>query len=54
MLQLNQQLQEATLPHQKEQLQQRIAFTDKKIDALVYALYGLTEAEINIVERFQR
>lgn len=50
MLLLNQQLQEVTLPHQKEQLQQRIAFTDKKIDALVYELYGLTEEEIKIVE----
>jgi signal transduction histidine kinase len=27
MLQLNKQLQEATLPHQQEQLKQRIAFT---------------------------
>jgi len=32
------------------QLKQRIAFTDKKIDALVYALYGLSEEEVKIVE----
>ena len=50
MLQLNQQLQEATLPHQQEQLKQRIAFTNKKIDALVYELCGLSEKEIKIVE----
>jgi hypothetical protein len=25
--------------------------TDKEIDAMVYALYGLTEEEINIVEK---
>lgn len=50
ILQLNKQLQEATLPHQQEQLKQRIAFTDKKIDALAYELYGLTEEEVKIVE----
>jgi len=50
MLQLNKQLQEATLPHQQEQLKQRIAFTDKKIDTLVYELYGLSEEEVKIVE----
>ena len=36
MLQLNKEKQQATLPQQQEQLKQRIAFTDKKIDALVY------------------
>ena len=49
MLLLNKQLQEA-LPHQQEQLKQRIAFTDKKIDTLVYELYGLSEEEVKIVE----
>jgi hypothetical protein len=43
MLLLNKQLQEATLPHQQKQLKQRIVFTDKKNDALVYELYGLSE-----------
>lgn len=46
----NQQLQQTTLPQQQEQLQQRIAFTDKKIDTLVYELYGLSEEEVRIVE----
>ncbi len=50
MLQLNKDLQSATLPEQKEQLQARISYTDKKIDSLVYQLYGLTEEEIRIVE----
>ena len=31
-------------------LKQRIAFTDKKIDALVYELYGLSEEEVKVVE----
>lgn len=31
-------------------LSAQIAATDKEIDALVYALYGLTEEEIAIIE----
>ena len=31
-------------------LQRQIAATDQQIDRLVYALYGLTEEEIKIVE----
>jgi len=31
-------------------LQRAIAATDRKIDALVYELYGLTDEEITIVE----
>ena len=31
-------------------LQRAIAATDRKIDALVYELYGLTDEEIKIVE----
>ena len=50
MLQLNKDLQAATLPEQKEQLKARISYTDKKIDQLVYQLYELTEEEIKIVE----
>ena len=33
---------------------QRIAFTDKKIDALVYELYGLSEEEVKIVEGIEK
>jgi type I restriction-modification system DNA methylase subunit len=50
MLQLNKDLQQAVLPEQKEQIKARINYTDKKIDKLVYELYGLTEEEIKIVE----
>ncbi len=50
MLQLNKDLQSATLPEQKEQLKARIDYTDKKIDKLVYELYNLTDDEIKIVE----
>ncbi|GAI65506.1 unnamed protein product [marine sediment metagenome] len=32
------------------QLQYEINITDKKIDQMVYELYGLTEEEIKIVE----
>ena len=37
-------------PHEKESLKREIEATDKKIDQLVYELYGLTEEEIRIVE----
>lgn len=50
MLQLNKDLQNVTLPEQKEQIKARIDYTDKKIDRLVYQLYDLTEKEIKIVE----
>ena len=39
-----------TLPQQLESFEQRIAYTDEKINRLVYELYGLTEEEIKIVE----
>ncbi len=50
MLQLQQQKQAATLPEQQQQLQQRIAYTDTKINEKVYTLYGLTSEEIQLVE----
>ena len=50
MLQLQQQKQSSTLPNQLQQLEQRIAYIDDKINKKVYALYGLTEEEINVVE----
>jgi hypothetical protein len=39
-----------TRSHEQESLQRTIAATDNQIDALVYELYGLTEAEIRVVE----
>jgi len=50
MLELNKRLQTATLQSEKDQLQQRINYTDNEIDTIVYQLYDLTEDEINIVE----
>jgi methyl coenzyme M reductase subunit D len=50
MLSLNKELQSANLPQKQEQLKNRIEYTNKKIDELIYKLYGLTEEEIKIVE----
>lgn len=40
----------AKTAHEQTALQRQIAATDREIDALVYALYGLTDEEIRIVE----
>ena len=50
LLQLNKDLQAATLPNQIEQLKARIAFNEDKINEIVYGLYGLTDEEIKMVE----
>ena len=50
MLDLNKQKQTTTNSETLEQLNQRIAYTDDKINKLVYELYELTEDEIKIVE----
>jgi hypothetical protein len=50
ILELNKQLQKAHFDSEKEPIERQIAATDKKIDELVYTLYGLTEEEIKIVE----
>jgi adenine-specific DNA-methyltransferase len=42
--------QSAELPQEQEQLKNRIEYTDKKIDDLVYKLYGLTDEEVKIME----
>jgi hypothetical protein len=51
LLQLNEELQTATLPEKVEQLEQRIKHSEDKINEFVYELYGLTEEEINIIEK---
>jgi hypothetical protein len=51
LLQLNKELQNATLPEKSEQIKQRIEYVEGKIDELVYSLYGLTEEEVKIVEK---
>jgi len=50
LLQLNKDLQTATLPNQKEQIKSRIDYCEDKINEIVYELYGLTEEEVKIVE----
>jgi hypothetical protein len=50
MLALHRQLAEAGVPHLKTTLQRQIDAADREIDRLVYELYGLTEAEIGLVE----
>jgi len=40
----------ATTPQEHEQLRREIESTDRKIDALVYQLYGLPDKEIRIIE----
>ena len=40
----------AETAHAKTALERQIQATDRQIDRLVYELYGLTEAEIKIVE----
>jgi hypothetical protein len=42
--------QSAHTPQKQEMLAREIEATDAQIDRLVYELYGLTEAEIRIVE----
>jgi hypothetical protein len=51
LLQLNRDLQTATLPNQKEQIQGRISYCEDRINAMVYELYGLTGEEIGIIEK---
>ena len=50
MLELNEQIQKANFDSEREPIERQIAATDRKIDQLVYKLYGLTEDEIKIVE----
>ena len=49
-LDLHQRLSASQTPAEKERLQRQIGNTDQEIDRLVYDLYGLTEAEVKIVE----
>ncbi len=49
ILKLNKQLQATKLETQRQQIQRTIDHTEKKIDELVYGLYGLSEKEIEII-----
>lgn len=50
MLTLHQQRAAAKTPHEQTSLDRQIAATDASIDREVYTLYGLTEAEVALVE----
>jgi hypothetical protein len=54
MLDLHKKLHAATLPADKKLYQRQIEAIDEEIDRLVYELYGLTEKEIEIVEKLDR
>ena len=49
MLALHRHKAAATTQTEQDQLQRQIAATDRAIEALVYELYGLTEAEVRVV-----
>ena len=54
MLNLKPKLSFARTPDEKNLLQRQIDATDRRIDELVYELYGLTDEEIKIVEGDQK
>jgi len=51
MLSLHRRLVAARTDHEQTNLQRQIDATDRRIDRLVYDLYGLTEEEIRIIEK---
>jgi len=50
MLQLQKNLANTKIPNDKKMIQRQIDATDRRIDQLVYELYGLTDEEIKIVK----
>jgi len=50
MLDLHKRLRTTETQGDREVLEREISDADREIDALVYDLYGLTEAEIALVE----
>ncbi|MCZ2299342.1 MAG: N-6 DNA methylase [Chitinophagales bacterium] len=50
LLQFNKELQAVTLADKKDQLQNRISFTEDKLNQIIYKLYELTDEEIKLVE----
>jgi hypothetical protein len=51
MLSLHERLAEARIENERIVIQYQIDATDRQIDRLVYELYGLTDEEIEIVEK---
>jgi hypothetical protein len=54
LLDLMPKLRAATSDRERATLQNAVTATDQQIDALVYELYGLTPAEIKLVERGEK
>ena len=54
MLSLHASLSSVKTADERNTIQRQIDATDKEIDRLVYALYGLTDDEIQIVEEATR
>ncbi len=50
MLELHKRLAAAKSDADKKRIRRAVAATDRKIDELVYELYGLTDEEIKVVE----
>jgi hypothetical protein len=50
MLSLNKQLPATKTDHEKTAIQRQINAVDQQIDQVIYALYGLNEDEIKLVE----
>ena len=53
MLELQKKHHETRIERDKELYERQIRILDAQIDGLVYELYGLTEEEIEIVEKSQ-
>jgi hypothetical protein len=51
MLKLQKKYQDAKMERDNELYELQIRIVDKQMDRLVYELYGLTEEEIEIVEK---
>jgi len=51
IMEMNRRLADTKVPVEKERLRRQIEAADRQIDQCVYALYGLTPGEIEIVEK---
>ncbi len=54
MLALQRKLAAAPVPADRDLYRRQVEASDRKIDALVYELYGLTDEEIRLVEGEKR
>ncbi len=50
LLQLNEEKQNQTLQSRIDQIQNRIDYSEQRINEIVYELYGLTNEEISLIE----